>query len=223
MAQQRRPGCPQAPVLLPAQPAAPSLHRHSANGPPATDTPACRRLPSQGYLAYAAVYTGLEVLAVPAIPLTMTAGVIFGPAAGTMIVSVSATTAATIAFLIARYAARDKVRLAAWRAGGRAGCLAAWLAGGRAGCLAAWLPGAWLAGACVHMQDGWRGVELAGWCWQPDAGRQVLADPAALQQWHHSPPAAAAAAGSAASAGLQPARRAPTHPPPTHPPHTPGR
>lgn len=27
-----------------------------------------------GYLAYAAVYTGLEVLAVPAIPLTMTAG-----------------------------------------------------------------------------------------------------------------------------------------------------
>jgi uncharacterized membrane protein YdjX (TVP38/TMEM64 family) len=69
--------------------------------------------PLQGYLAYAAVYTGLEVLAVPAIPLTMTAGVIFGPAVGTLIVSASATTAATIAFLIARYAARDKVRRAA--------------------------------------------------------------------------------------------------------------
>lgn len=63
-----------------------------------------------GYVAYAAVYAGLEVLAVPAIPLTMTAGVIFGPLPGTVIVSVSGTVAATIAFLIARYAARDKVR-----------------------------------------------------------------------------------------------------------------
>eukprot|EP00878_Enallax_costatus_P016727 GHUV01017551.1.p1 GENE.GHUV01017551.1~~GHUV01017551.1.p1 ORF type:complete len:225 (+),score=39.71 GHUV01017551.1:354-1028(+) len=63
-----------------------------------------------GYVAYAVVYAGLEVLAVPAIPLTMTAGVIFGPLPGTVIVSVSATVAATIAFLIARYAARDKVR-----------------------------------------------------------------------------------------------------------------
>ncbi|KXZ55176.1 hypothetical protein GPECTOR_3g322 [Gonium pectorale] len=62
-----------------------------------------------GYLAYAGVYTGLEVLAVPAIPLTMTAGVIFGPIPGTIITSLSGTTAATIAFLIARYAARDKV------------------------------------------------------------------------------------------------------------------
>ncbi|GBF96563.1 hypothetical protein Rsub_09146 [Raphidocelis subcapitata] len=62
-----------------------------------------------GYVAYAAVYTGLEVLAVPAIPLTMTAGAIFGPLVGTAIVSASATTAATIAFLIARYLARDKV------------------------------------------------------------------------------------------------------------------
>lgn len=63
-----------------------------------------------GYVAYALVYTGLEVLAVPAIPLTMTAGIIFGPVPGTIIVSMSATAAATIAFLIARYAARDKVK-----------------------------------------------------------------------------------------------------------------
>ncbi len=62
-----------------------------------------------GYVAYAAVYTGLEVLAVPAVPLTMTAGVIFGPLAGTAVVSFSGTLAAAIAFLIARYAARDKV------------------------------------------------------------------------------------------------------------------
>ncbi|GFR39697.1 hypothetical protein Agub_g176 [Astrephomene gubernaculifera] len=62
-----------------------------------------------GYVAYAAVYTGLEVLAVPAIPLTMTAGVIFGPIPGTIVTSLSGTAAATIAFLIARYAARDRV------------------------------------------------------------------------------------------------------------------
>jgi uncharacterized membrane protein YdjX (TVP38/TMEM64 family) len=62
-----------------------------------------------GYLAYAGVYIALEVLAVPAIPLTMTAGVIFGPLTGTAITVVSGTVAATIAFLIARYAARDKV------------------------------------------------------------------------------------------------------------------
>ena len=56
------------------------------------------------YLAYGGVYTLLEILAVPAVPLTMTAGVIFGPVAGSIVVSVAATTAATIAFLIARYA-----------------------------------------------------------------------------------------------------------------------
>jgi hypothetical protein len=64
-----------------------------------------------GYAAYAAVYTALEVLAVPAVPLTMTAGAIFGPLPGTIVVSLSGTLAATIAFLIARYAARDKVRV----------------------------------------------------------------------------------------------------------------
>lgn len=62
-----------------------------------------------GYAAYMLLYTLLEVLAVPAIPLTMTAGVLFGSLAGTAMVSVSATAAATIAFLISRYLARDKV------------------------------------------------------------------------------------------------------------------
>ena len=36
----------------------------------------------RGYVAYMVVYAGLELLAVPAIPLTMTAGVIFGPVVG---------------------------------------------------------------------------------------------------------------------------------------------
>lgn len=47
--------------------------------------------------------------AVPAIPLTMTAGVIFGVVPGTAVVSVAGTLACTISFLIARYVARDKV------------------------------------------------------------------------------------------------------------------
>lgn len=80
-----------------------------------------------GYLAYAAVYAGLEVLAVPAIPLTMTAGAIFGPVPGTMIVSVSATVAATIAFLIARYAARDKVGDCVVLGWGVTGCRGGWV------------------------------------------------------------------------------------------------
>jgi len=68
-----------------------------------------------GYVAYGAVYFALEVLCVPAIPLTATAGALFGLGPGTAIVSVAATAAATVAFLIARYAARDRV--AAWAAG----------------------------------------------------------------------------------------------------------
>ena len=63
-----------------------------------------------GYLAYGLVYAGLEVLAVPAIPLTMTAGVVFGVGPGTAVVSAAATAAATASFLIARYAARERVQ-----------------------------------------------------------------------------------------------------------------
>lgn len=65
-----------------------------------------------GYVAYILVYAGLELLAVPAIPLTMTAGVIFGVGAGTAVVSIASTLAATGAFLIARYVARE--RFASW-------------------------------------------------------------------------------------------------------------
>lgn len=63
-----------------------------------------------GYFAYGLVYAGLEVLAVPAIPLTMTAGVVFGLVPGTAVVSAAATAAATASFLIARYAARERVQ-----------------------------------------------------------------------------------------------------------------
>ena len=63
-----------------------------------------------GYLAYGAVYTLLELAIIPAIPLTMTAGVLFGALPGLAVVSASGTLAATLSFLIARYAARDKVQ-----------------------------------------------------------------------------------------------------------------
>ncbi|GAV59370.1 SNARE_assoc domain-containing protein [Cephalotus follicularis] len=62
-----------------------------------------------GYALFVAAYAGLEVLAIPALPLTMSAGLLFGSFIGTIIVSISGTVAASIAFLIARYFARDRI------------------------------------------------------------------------------------------------------------------
>ncbi|KAI5056499.1 hypothetical protein GOP47_0028317 [Adiantum capillus-veneris] len=62
-----------------------------------------------GYAIFVAGYAGLEVLAIPAIPLTMSAGLLFGTLVGTILVSIAGTIAATAAFLIARYLARDRI------------------------------------------------------------------------------------------------------------------
>uniref|UniRef100_A0A804N9T6 VTT domain-containing protein n=1 Tax=Zea mays TaxID=4577 RepID=A0A804N9T6_MAIZE len=62
-----------------------------------------------GYALFVLVYAGLEVLAIPAIPLTMSAGLLFGSVTGTIIVSISGTLAAAVAFLIARYFARERI------------------------------------------------------------------------------------------------------------------
>ncbi|KAL5571732.1 hypothetical protein UlMin_021329 [Ulmus minor] len=62
-----------------------------------------------GYALFVAVYAGLEILAIPAIPLTMSAGLLFGSVIGTIIVSISGTVAASAAFLIARYFARERI------------------------------------------------------------------------------------------------------------------
>lgn len=60
-----------------------------------------------------AVFVGGYVVAVvafvPALPLTILGGLVFGPVGGTVYASIAATTGATLAFLIARYAARDAV------------------------------------------------------------------------------------------------------------------
>ncbi|KAL0699892.1 hypothetical protein Bca4012_056014 [Brassica carinata] len=73
-----------------------------------------------GYALFIAVYAGLEasffilssnvnILAIPALPLTMSAGLLFGSLIGTIIVSISGTMAASVAFLIARYFARERI------------------------------------------------------------------------------------------------------------------
>ncbi|XP_068647278.1 uncharacterized protein [Aristolochia californica] len=62
-----------------------------------------------GYALFVAAYAGLEILAIPAIPLTMSAGLLFGSVTGTVIVSIGGTVAATVAFLIARYFARERI------------------------------------------------------------------------------------------------------------------
>ncbi|CAL9055450.1 unnamed protein product [Musa banksii] len=86
-----------------------------------------------GYALFILVYAGLEVrlttdffseknhlhrknkqyafliLAIPAIPLTMSSGLLFGSLTGTIIVSISGTVAAAVAFLIARYFARERI------------------------------------------------------------------------------------------------------------------
>ena len=62
-----------------------------------------------GMLLYAAVYIAAVVLFVPGIVLTLGAGFLFGLGWGIVVVSVASTTAAALAFLIARYFARDAV------------------------------------------------------------------------------------------------------------------
>ena len=68
-----------------------------------------------GMVLYAAVYVAAVVLFVPGIVLTLGAGFLFGLGWGIALVSVASTIAAALAFLIARYLARDAVRRLAER------------------------------------------------------------------------------------------------------------
>lgn len=58
---------------------------------------------------YSLLYFVLELVAVPALPLTLCAGYLFGVVKGTIAVSISSSLAAGVAFLIARYSLRDFV------------------------------------------------------------------------------------------------------------------
>ena len=68
-----------------------------------------------GPLALGAAYVVAALAFFPGSALTLTAGAVFGLAWGTVTVSLASTTAAAMAFLIARYLARDKVARQAQR------------------------------------------------------------------------------------------------------------
>jgi uncharacterized membrane protein YdjX (TVP38/TMEM64 family) len=60
-------------------------------------------------VAFIAVYVAATVALIPGSPLTIAAGGLFGPAAGTLYASTGATLGAAICFLISRYLAREVV------------------------------------------------------------------------------------------------------------------
>ncbi|CAN8065011.1 unnamed protein product [Agarophyton chilense] len=64
--------------------------------------------PNAIYL-YGVLYFVLELIAVPALPLTLGSGYLFGLLDGTVTVSIASTVAATVSFLIARYGLRASV------------------------------------------------------------------------------------------------------------------
>ncbi|MBD3345149.1 MAG: DUF547 domain-containing protein [Chitinivibrionales bacterium] len=62
-----------------------------------------------GMIIFVVVYIGATVMLAPGSALTLAGGLIYGLVWGTILVSIASTTAAAVAFLIARYAARDRV------------------------------------------------------------------------------------------------------------------
>jgi uncharacterized membrane protein YdjX (TVP38/TMEM64 family) len=68
-----------------------------------------KNLGALGMVVYVLVYAVATVLFVPGSALTIGAGFVFGLVWGTVVVSAGSTLGAALAFLIARYAAREKV------------------------------------------------------------------------------------------------------------------
>lgn len=66
-----------------------------------------------GVLAFIAIYALLAGVGFPALPLTLAAGVIYGPLKGTLVVSPASTLGALLAFLLGRGFFRDWVRMKA--------------------------------------------------------------------------------------------------------------
>jgi uncharacterized membrane protein YdjX (TVP38/TMEM64 family) len=60
-------------------------------------------------LVFVLIYSAAVVCAVPGSALTVASGALFGSVLGVVVVSVASTLGASLAFLIARYAARDAV------------------------------------------------------------------------------------------------------------------
>jgi len=74
-----------------------------------------RSLGPWGPFAFMAIYLIAPALFLPGVPLTIAAGVLFGPIWGTVYTICGATGGATIAFLVARYVGRDWVERRASR------------------------------------------------------------------------------------------------------------
>ena len=68
------------------------------------------RLGANGMAVYVIVYVIATVLFVPGSLLTLGAGFLYGVPVGTALVSASSTAGASLAFLIGRYLARDRIR-----------------------------------------------------------------------------------------------------------------
>ncbi len=66
-------------------------------------------------VAFVAAYIAMELLFVPALPLTILAGIAFGPLWGTVYTCIAATVSAALAFLITRHGGRQMVER--WIAG----------------------------------------------------------------------------------------------------------
>lgn len=66
---------------------------------------------SLGPFVFVAVYIFGTVLFLPGVLLTLVGGMAFGPWWGTLLVSIASVTGATVAFLVARYIARDLVEV----------------------------------------------------------------------------------------------------------------
>jgi uncharacterized membrane protein YdjX (TVP38/TMEM64 family) len=62
-----------------------------------------------GYLVYVLLYIAVAVFMLPASAVTIVAGITFGSIVGGVLALISATIGACVAFLIARYAARDTI------------------------------------------------------------------------------------------------------------------
>jgi uncharacterized membrane protein YdjX (TVP38/TMEM64 family) len=60
-----------------------------------------------GPVVFVFIYAGATVAALPGIAITIVAGAIFGSLVGVIVVSIASTLGASMAFLIARYFARD--------------------------------------------------------------------------------------------------------------------
>jgi uncharacterized membrane protein YdjX (TVP38/TMEM64 family) len=88
------------------------MAQHALKNPSATLDSVVQSVEAMGPLGplyFGVAYTIAEILAIPAIPLTASAGYLFGPVQGTTVVLISASIAASVSFVIGRTLLRNYV------------------------------------------------------------------------------------------------------------------